>query len=138
MFRKLNNSSSKLQGYGFGHSKYKQWIMLQSAKSKLRYKPKGDGERLKVAFSKAISGLQTAVRITKSIASDVGLGPPGLQTGLGGLLLVLTAIQVSSYGTHEATNDRRIEHISKCGGYRTTGNENSNTVFDPSKIAKPR
>ena len=91
--------------------------MLQSAKSKLRHKPRGDGERLKAAFSKAISGLQTAVRITKSVASHAGLGPPGLQAGLGGLLLVLTAIQVSYYITRCATNDKRIEHISKCGGY---------------------
>ena len=112
--------------------------MPQSDKSKLRYKPKRDGERLKAAFSKAISGLQTAVRITKGIASDVGLGPSGLQVGLGGLLFVLTAIQVSCYCTHCAMNDRRIEHISKCGRYRTTGNEDSNTVFHPSKIAKPR
>jgi hypothetical protein len=69
--------------------------MLQSAKLKLAYKPKTDDkERLKLAFSTAISGLQPGVQITKGIASDVGLGPPGLQAGLSGLLLVLNAIQV--------------------------------------------
>jgi len=72
--------------------------MLQSAKSTLIYKPKvDDRNRLKVAFSEAISNLQTVVEITKGIVSDVGLGPPGLQAGLGGLLLVLTAIQVSCH-----------------------------------------
>lgn len=73
--------------------------MLLSAKSTSSYKPKDSHhQRLKVAFSKAIGGLQTAVGITKSAVSGVGLGPPGLQAGLGGLLLVLTAIQVSCYG----------------------------------------
>ena len=41
-----------------------------------------DKERLKLAFSTAISALQTGVRITQGIASDVGIGPPGLQAGL--------------------------------------------------------
>jgi hypothetical protein len=72
--------------------------MLQSAKSTFGYKAKGnDGNRSKVAFSKAISSLQTALGITKGILSGVGLGPPGLAAGLGGLLLVLTTIQVSRY-----------------------------------------
>jgi hypothetical protein len=83
--------------------------MLRSAnlKSKLSYKPKNHDGRLKAAFYKAISGLQTAVQITKGIANGVGLGPPGLQAALGGLLLVLTAIQVSWSGTLCAMNDRR-------------------------------
>jgi hypothetical protein len=70
--------------------------MLKSAKSKLVYKLKSDDkERLKLAFSNAIGGLQTCIRIIKGIADGVGLGPPGLQPGLSGLLFVLEAIQVS-------------------------------------------
>ena len=73
--------------------------MLKSAKSKLVYKPKrpknDDKERLKLAFSSAISGLKTGLQIIKGLAGGVGLGPPGLQTGLSALLLVLDAIQVS-------------------------------------------
>jgi hypothetical protein len=57
--------------------------MFQSAKLKSTYKPMTDDkERLKLAFSTAISALQTGVRITQGIASDVGIGPPGLQAGL--------------------------------------------------------
>jgi hypothetical protein len=73
--------------------------MLKSAKSKLVYKPKrpksDDKERLKLAFSNAISGLKTSLQIIKGVTGGVGLGPPGLQTGLSALLLVLDAIQVS-------------------------------------------
>jgi hypothetical protein len=57
--------------------------MLQSTKSKLSRKPESnDKDRLKLAFSDAIDGLQAVVQITKGIASGVGLGPPGLQAGL--------------------------------------------------------
>jgi hypothetical protein len=71
--------------------------MLKSAKSKLVYKPKpsDDKERLKLAFSNAIGGLQTCIRIIKEIADGVGLGPPGLQAGLSALLFILESIQVS-------------------------------------------
>jgi hypothetical protein len=70
--------------------------MLKSAKLKSVYKPKSDDkEQLKLTFSNAISGLQTCIRIIKGIADGVGLGPPGLQTGLSALLLVLESIQVS-------------------------------------------
>ena len=69
--------------------------MLQSAKSRFTYKLKTDNkERLKLAFSTAIGHLQTGVQITKDITNNVGLGPPGLHTGLNGLLIVLGAIQV--------------------------------------------
>ena len=77
------------------------WLtMLKSAKSKLVYKPKrpktsDDKERLKLAFSNAISGLKTSLQIIKGVTGGVGLGPPGLQTGLSALLLILDAIQVS-------------------------------------------
>ncbi|KIM86499.1 hypothetical protein PILCRDRAFT_816442, partial [Piloderma croceum F 1598] len=71
--------------------------MLKSAKSKLVYKPKSDDkERLKLAFSNAIGGLQTCIRIIKGIADGVGLGPPGLQPGLSALLFVLESIQKTS------------------------------------------
>ena len=72
--------------------------MLKSAKSKLVYKPKNDDKerrRLKLAFSNAIGGLQTCIRIIKGIADGVGIGPPGLQAGLSALLFVLESIQVS-------------------------------------------
>ena len=70
--------------------------MLKSAKSKLVYKLKSDDkERLKLAFSNLIGGLQTCIQIVKGIADGVGLGPPGLQPGLSGLLFVLKSIQVS-------------------------------------------
>jgi hypothetical protein len=70
--------------------------MLKSAKSKLVYKPKSDDkERLKLAFSNAISALKTGLQIIKGVTGDVGLGPPGLQAGLSALLLVLDAIQVN-------------------------------------------
>jgi hypothetical protein len=70
--------------------------MLKSAKSKLVYKLKSDDkERLKLAFSNAIGGLQTCIRIIKGITDGVGLGPPGLQAGLSALLFVLGSIQVS-------------------------------------------
>jgi len=69
--------------------------MIKSAKFKSVYKARADDkERLKLAFSTAINVLETGVQITKGIASGVGLGPPGLQAGLSGLLLVLNAIQV--------------------------------------------
>ena len=76
------------------------WLtMLKSAKSKLVYKPKrpksDDKERLKLAFSNAISALKTSLQIIKGVTGGVGLGSPGLQTGLSALLLVLDAIQVS-------------------------------------------
>jgi hypothetical protein len=54
-----------------------------------------DKERLKLAFSNAISGLKTGLQIIKGVTGGVGLGPPGLQAGLSALLLVLDAIQVS-------------------------------------------
>ena len=70
--------------------------MFKSAKSKFIYKLKSDDkERLKLAFSNAIGGLQACIRIIKGIADGVGLGPPGLQPGLSGLLFVLESIQVS-------------------------------------------
>jgi hypothetical protein len=70
--------------------------VLQSVKSRFAYKLKTDDkERRKLAFSIAIGHLQTGVQITKGITSNVGLGPPGLHTGLNGLLIVLGAIQVA-------------------------------------------
>ena len=67
--------------------------MLKSAKSKLVYKLKSDDkERLKLAFSNAIGGLQTCIRIIEGSAGGVGFG---LQAGLSALLFVLKSIQVS-------------------------------------------
>jgi hypothetical protein len=73
------------------------WLtMLKSTKLQSVFKPKSDDkERLKLAFSNAIGGLQTGIRIIKGIADGVGLGPPGLQVGLSALLFVLESIQVS-------------------------------------------
>lgn len=70
--------------------------MLQSVKIKLVRKPRmNDKERQNPALSTAISGLQTALQLVKGIAGNVGIGPPGLQAGLTGLLFVLNAIQVT-------------------------------------------
>lgn len=113
--------------------------MLQSARLKLTYKPKPDDkDRLKLAFSNAISGLQTSIQITKRIAGDVGLGPPGLQVGLSGLLLILNAIQVGFDCILCAVSNSEIENVSKRSRYRTTGEEDSNDDFDSSKIAQSR
>ena len=68
--------------------------MLRSAKSKLVYRSE-DKERLKGACSTAINGLQTSLRIIKGIADNAGIGAPGLQVGLSGLLFVLDVIQVT-------------------------------------------
>jgi len=71
-------------------------MMLQSAIPTSVLKPYNNRkERLHDAFATAIDGLQTALRIVKGISDGVGLGPPGLQAGLSGLLLVLDAMQVS-------------------------------------------
>ncbi|KAF8573688.1 hypothetical protein K439DRAFT_1624880 [Ramaria rubella] len=62
-----------------------------------------DRERLKNAFSNAIS----AVELTQAITKDVGITIPGLQAGLSGLLFVLNSIQK----TFQNADD--IEQISK-------------------------
>ncbi|KIM76258.1 hypothetical protein PILCRDRAFT_12869 [Piloderma croceum F 1598] len=60
----------------------------------LAQKPRRDDqERLKKAFSTAISGLQTALKLIKGISTNAGIGPPGLQAGISGLLFILDAIQ---------------------------------------------
>jgi len=56
---------------------------------------RNDQERLKKAFFTAISGLQTALKLIKGISTNAGIGPPGLQAGISGLLFILDAIQVS-------------------------------------------
>ncbi|KAF8587953.1 WD40 repeat-like protein [Ramaria rubella] len=78
--------------------------MLHSFKDKLVKNPSTkERERLKKAFSDAIS----TVELTKAITKDVGIALPGLQAGLGGLLFVLNAIQK----TFQNADD--IEQLSK-------------------------
>ena len=80
----------------FSAISYSWTTMLQSVKIKLVRKPRmNDKERQNPALSTAISGLQTALQLVKGIAGNVGIGPPGLQAGLTGLLFVLNAIQVT-------------------------------------------
>jgi hypothetical protein len=91
-------------------------ITFQSVKSKLVHKPRTDDkERLEHAFFTAISGAQTALKLISGVASDVGIGPPGLQTGLSGLLFVLDAIQVSFLIVLQGTywTNGYLENISK-------------------------
>ena len=67
--------------------------MLQSFTPKLGQKPRRiDKARLKDAFAKAITGLQAALQLLNQLPT--GVGPPGLQAGINGLLFVLGAIQV--------------------------------------------
>jgi hypothetical protein len=70
--------------------------MLHSSRFNLVRNPrKEEKERLKQAFFTVISGLQTALKLINGISGAAGIGPPGLQAGLTGLLFVLNAIQVS-------------------------------------------
>ena len=46
-------------------------------------------------LSEAVSGLKTVAEIVNQVTNVVDVGPPGLKTGLTGLIYVLDAIQVS-------------------------------------------
>jgi hypothetical protein len=68
---------------------------MKSVKSKFKSKfliTPQDKERLKDAVSTAVSGLQTILGLAKEVAGPTGV--PGLQAGIGGLLLVLDIIKV--------------------------------------------
>ena len=69
--------------------------MLQSFTSKLGQKPHMiDKPRLKDACCTAITGLQAILQFVNQL--PISAGPPGLQTGINGLLFVLDAIQVGN------------------------------------------
>ena len=50
-------------------------------------------------LSEAVSGLKMVTEIVNPVTDVVDVGPPGLNTGLTGLIYVLDAIQVSDH-TH--------------------------------------
>ena len=50
-------------------------------------------------LSEAVSGLKMVAEIVNQVTNVVDVGPPGLKTGLTGLIYVLDAIQVSDH-TH--------------------------------------
>ena len=50
-------------------------------------------------LSEAVSGLKMVAEIVNPVTDVVDVGPPGLKTGLAGLIYVLDAIQVSDH-TH--------------------------------------
>ena len=67
--------------------------MLQSVTSKIGQKPwRNDRARLKSAFVTAINGLQAMLQLMNGLPT--GVGPPGLQASITGLLYVLNAIKV--------------------------------------------
>jgi hypothetical protein len=67
--------------------------MFSSTKSKLISKlPTSSKEQLKRACSTAVSSLQLTLQIVKEAAGDAGV--PGLQAGIGGLLLVIEVAKV--------------------------------------------
>lgn len=65
-------------------------------------KPADNKERLKKACSTANDALTTILQIVKSVTGDLGVGPPGMQAGVSGILFVLDAIKVSLDRTHLA------------------------------------
>ena len=48
-------------------------------------------------LSEAVSGLKTVAEIVSQVTNVVDAGPPGLKTGLTGLIYVLDAIQVGDH-----------------------------------------
>ena len=48
-------------------------------------------------LSDAVSGLKVIAEIVNQVTSAVDVGPPGLKTGLTGLIYVLDAIQVGDH-----------------------------------------
>jgi hypothetical protein len=65
-------------------------------KSELTTSPK-DTQRVKRACSTAASCLQAILQIAKDLAGSAGV--PGLQAGIGGLLVVLDVVRVCYYLT---------------------------------------
>ena len=60
---------------------------------------KGNYASQKKMMSTAVSGLKTVAEIVNQVTNVVVIEPPGLTTGLTGLIFVLDAIQVSDH-TH--------------------------------------
>lgn len=56
---------------------------------------KDNKERLKKACSTANDALTTILKVVKGVTGDVGIGPPGMQAGISGLIYALDAIKVS-------------------------------------------
>jgi hypothetical protein len=94
---------------------------IHSIKAKLASKLETsaeDKERLKRACSTAVSALETTLKIIKEAAGDAG--PPGLQTGIGGLLFVLDVIKVKPSLSHFfSPAEDQVENLPKCAVRRT-------------------
>lgn len=58
---------------------------------------KGNQASKEQMLSTTVSGVKTVAEIVNRITNFVDIGPPGLHTGLTGLIYVLDAIQVSNY-----------------------------------------
>ena len=56
---------------------------------------KGNQASQKQMLSDVVGGLKTVADIVKQVTDVIDIGPPGLKTGLTGLIYVLDAIQVS-------------------------------------------
>ena len=85
----------------------------QKLKSKL---PSKDKEKLKRACSTGIAVLQTTLNVIEQIAGNVG--PPGLQAGIKGLILVLDVAQVIHTTWGACISNSHIENVPKRTGYR--------------------
>ena len=73
---------------------------ITSERHKLFNRPsKGNHVSQKQLFLTAVSGLKTIAEFVDQVTNVVDIGPPGLRTGLTGLVFVLDAIQVSDH-TH--------------------------------------
>ena len=69
---------------------------IAPARRKLFHRPwKADQGSQKQILSDIVSGLKTVAGIVNQVTNAVDIGPPGLKTGLTGLIYVLDAIQVS-------------------------------------------
>lgn len=74
---------------------------IRSARHKIVSKlPSEEKTRVKNACSTALSATKTAIQIVQSITSDLGVPAPGLQSGLSGLLFVLSVVQASLHYTN--------------------------------------
>lgn len=109
--------------------------MHHVVKARILRRPLGeDKDRLGRAFLASIDNLKACIAIAKGVAGATG-GPPGLQTGLEGLLYVLNAIQVShrSERTEVSRKHGWTENGSKRDGYRATGGKNPKPRVHPTE-----
>ena len=108
-----------------------------SMRSKLFHRPWKDKQERQAfqreKLSDAICGLKTVASIVNQVTDAVDAGPPGLKTGLTGLIYVLDAIQVSDHAHPEVVldiNDLDIENFPKSVECRKTIGEDPNIAGD--------